>query len=549
MRKFYTQRLRKEKNLFVFIFLAFIIGISSYAQTPQAFKYQAVVREANGSAIENTIVSLRISILEGSAIGTVIYSETHQVATNEFGLVNLNIGEGSIVTGNFATINWGSNTFFIKIELDTKGNSNYIFMGTSQLLSVPYALYAETSGSSATDFDIDSTNELQTITKSGSTVYLSNGGGSFTDDDSQTLSLSGTMLSISYGNSVQIGGTVDLDYDPLNEIQNLSLNNDSLKISGSNYVMLNDNDSINEIQYISINKDTLLISKGNSVKLNDNDSSNELQTLSLSNDTISISNGNSIVLPPDVDADTTNEIQNLFLASDTLSISKGNKVALDVYLDNTDTQNIKFSNDTLSITNGNSVYIPPPFNFSFPDGTDNITPITMDSLLSVPYTVPTGYNLYITRFYNGNTNAGNLSIDGITVFKSDKAAYYSRPLIQPLIAGAGSAIKSADNNSSINGFLIKGKVTPITLNNFYSTPYVVPQGYTFYITNIYSYTASNAIKIDNNYVTYGTSNYDASSSTSIYIDFGLPIFVKEGQTIKSLYSLSSYPMSINGYLK
>ena len=546
MRKFYTQRLRKEKNLIVFIFLAFIIGISSYAQTPQAFKYQAVVREANGSVIENTIVSMRISILEGSAIGTVIYSETHQVATNEFGLVNLSIGEGNIVTGNFATINWGSNTFFIKIELDAKGNSNYVFMGTSQLLSVPYALYSETSGSSTTDFDIDSTNELQTITKSGSTVNLSNGGGSFTDDDSQTLILSGTMLSISNGNSVQIGGTVDLDYDPLNEIQNLSLNNDSLKISGSNYVILNDNDSTNEIQYLSINKDTLLISKGNSVKLNDNDSLNELQILSLSNDTISISNGNYIVMPPDVDADTTNEIQSLSLVNDTLSISKGNKIDLDVYLDNTDTQNIKFSNDTLSITNGNSVYIPPPFNFSFPDGTDNIIPITMDSLLLVPYTVPTGYNLYITRFYIGNSYNGSLSIDGIVVFKSDQSTYYSRPLIQPLITGEGSSVKATDNNSSLNGFLIKAKVTPLTLKNIYSTPYIVPQGYTFYITNIYSANLSDGIKIDNTIVTYGRSNYD-DSSTYLYIDFGLPIFVKEGQTIKGI-SASNY-VTINGYLK
>lgn len=516
-RKPHAQALRSENNFLLRIVLFCIVSINTYAQTPQAFKYQAVVRDANGSALANSIVSMRMSILEGSAIGTTIYSETHQVAANEYGLVNLSIGEGNIVAGNFASIDWGSNIFFVKIELDSKGDSNYIFMGTSQLLSVPYALFAETSRSSTTDFDKDSTNEFQTISKSGNTVSLSNGGGAFTDDDSQTLSLSGPILSISNGNSVQIGGTVDLDYDPLNEIQSLSLSNDSLLISGSNFIILQDNDSINE-----------------------------LQTLSISNDTISISNGNSIVLPTIIDADSTNEIQNLTLVDDTLSISKGNKLALDIYFDNTDTQNISFSNDTLSITSGNAIYIPPTFNFSFPDGTENITPITMDSLLSTPYTVPTGYNLYITRFYIGTSNNGSLTIDGIVVFSSSNYYYYSRSLFQPLMAGAGSAVKAADNNSSINGFLIKAKVTPLTLKNLYTTSYVVPQGYTFYITNIYSNTA-DGIMIDNNYVTRGYSNYDNKTATFFYIDFGLPIFVKEGQTITGISSGNS--VTINGYLK
>ncbi len=512
-------------KIYLLYFTLLFSCYTAFAQAPQSFKYQAVIRNSNNSIVENQLVSLRISILSDSALGNAVYVETHSVATNDFGLVNINIGKGTVVQGVFESINWKQGSYFIKTELDINGTSNYNFIGTTPILSVPYALYAETTANSLSDHDTSKTNEIQILSRSNDTLYLSNGGeiylGDYKDNtDSQTIQLSGNnVLTISNGNSIQLSaGLADNDADPTNELQNLTINNG-----------------------------TISITSGNSIQLPDSSTTNELQTLTLSNDTISISNGNSIVLSPDVDADTTNEIQNLSIINDTLSISKGNKVALDVYLDNTDTQNIKFSNDTLSITNGNSVYIPPPFNFSFPDGTDNITPITMDSLLLVPYTVPAGYNLYITKFYIGAAYNGSLTIDGIVVFSSGNKQSYSRSLIIPLIAGSGSMVKAADNNSSINGFLIKAKVTPITLKNLYTTSYVVPQGYTFYITNIYSSYGADGIKIDNTIVNYGTSNYDTSSNTFFYIDFGLPIFAKGGQTINGISITNT--VTINGYLK
>ena len=111
-------------------------------QTPQEFKYQAVVRDASGDLKVNSIISVKSSVLAGSASGSVVYSETQTLSTNGYGVVSLNIGAGLVVSGDFTTIDWGANTHYVKTELDITGGSSYQFMGTSQVLSVPYALYA-----------------------------------------------------------------------------------------------------------------------------------------------------------------------------------------------------------------------------------------------------------------------------------------------------------------------------------------------------------------------------------------------------------------------
>ncbi|NCP61178.1 MAG: hypothetical protein GW839_12880 [Flavobacteriales bacterium] len=94
---------------------------------------------------------MQLSILEGSASGTAIYVETQSPITNINGLISLEIGIGTFVSGDFTTIDWGNNNYFIKTELDITGGTNYTITGTSKLLSVPYALYAKTSGRSTPD--------------------------------------------------------------------------------------------------------------------------------------------------------------------------------------------------------------------------------------------------------------------------------------------------------------------------------------------------------------------------------------------------------------
>ncbi|MEI6755273.1 MAG: carboxypeptidase-like regulatory domain-containing protein [Paludibacter sp.] len=129
---------------YIFVFVAIIcITFQLSAQTPQAISYQAVARDLQGKIIANTDVSLRITILSGSITGTPVYAETHNIKTNQFGLITLQIGNGTVVSGTFNSINWGTNSYFNKVEIDIAGGTNYTVIGTSKILSVPYALYAE----------------------------------------------------------------------------------------------------------------------------------------------------------------------------------------------------------------------------------------------------------------------------------------------------------------------------------------------------------------------------------------------------------------------
>ncbi|MBN8643084.1 MAG: collagen-like protein [Flavobacteriales bacterium] len=104
--------------------------------------YQAVIRNASNALVSNANVGVKVSILQTSATGTTVYAETHQPTTNTNGLATFEIGGGTVVSGSFATINWANGPYFIKTETDPTGGTNYTISGTSQLLSVPFALYA-----------------------------------------------------------------------------------------------------------------------------------------------------------------------------------------------------------------------------------------------------------------------------------------------------------------------------------------------------------------------------------------------------------------------
>lgn len=112
--------------------------------------YQAVARNASGVILANQNIGIRISITDTLG-GTVIFQETHNTTTNQFGLFTLNVGSGTVVTGNFSTILWGTITPWMQVEMDATGGTLYVLMGNSQLLSVPYALYAKATGSAPGD--------------------------------------------------------------------------------------------------------------------------------------------------------------------------------------------------------------------------------------------------------------------------------------------------------------------------------------------------------------------------------------------------------------
>ena len=113
------------------------------AQAPQAFNYQGVARDLSGNPILNQSIGLQIAILKGSATGTEVYKENHNTTTTDLGLFSLQIGTGTSVNGVFEDIDWGSDRHFMQVELDENGGSNFQIIGTSELLSVPYAIYAE----------------------------------------------------------------------------------------------------------------------------------------------------------------------------------------------------------------------------------------------------------------------------------------------------------------------------------------------------------------------------------------------------------------------
>jgi uncharacterized protein (TIGR02145 family) len=346
-------------------------------QAPYNFNYQALIRNTNGALLANTNVSVRASIVEGSVFGSSVFVETHSATTNNNGLLSLIIGNGTATLGTLESIKWSKNEHFLKIEIDPNGGTNYSIETVTQLLSVPYALHSNFADSTnfiekdpiytnsvsskinsndtarwgnklSKEIDGSITNEIQYISISNDTIYLSNGGFVVLpkiinhDNDStnelQAITLNGNNLVLNKnGGSVTLPD--NLDNDSTNELQIISISNDTIFLENGGFAKLpidktfdGDSSANNEIQYISKIGNALTLSSGGSVLLNDEDSTNELQFLRIANDTIFLTNGGFVKLPFDKvfdgDSSITNEIQSLSvsLTGDTLSLSKSNSI-------------------------------------------------------------------------------------------------------------------------------------------------------------------------------------------------------------------------------
>ena len=201
------------------------LGILTFAQAPEGINYQASARDANGDLITGTILAVRATVLSGVGGATQVYQETHSATTNDYGLFSIKIGRGAPVSGTFSSIDWGADEYHVQIEVDADGNG-YVDMGKTQMMSVPYALYAKTSGSAGattldglTDVNVSgvTTNQILSwngtewvpITTSGGTVYNAGSGLTLTGttfsntapDQTVTLSGSGaTAVSGTYPN-------------------------------------------------------------------------------------------------------------------------------------------------------------------------------------------------------------------------------------------------------------------------------------------------------------------------------------------------------------
>ena len=270
----------------------FLIGIiclistlNLWAQAPQSFNYQAVARDASGTPLTNQSVSFRISIHQGTHTGEVSYAEIHQAITNKFGIANLAIGQGAPVAGEFETIKWGSGDHFLEIEFDPQGGTDYLSMGTTQMLAVPYAMHAATvANDQVDDADADPANEIQFLRMSGDTLHLSQGNyvvmsntARVAGETNQELILEGNRLSISGGNTVTLssatstGGDniIDADGDTRVHVEE-SADEDIIRfdLGGSEFVRMQEGRI-----HLSNNGNSVFM--GNQAGLKDDQSNNE----------------------------------------------------------------------------------------------------------------------------------------------------------------------------------------------------------------------------------------------------------------------------------
>ncbi len=272
-----------RSNLFIAFFFFVFAGILS-AQAPEAVQYQAVARDVAGNPLLNKNISVKFNVRSGGVEGTIVYSEKHNTYSNSFGLVNLQLGKGEILGGFFPSIQWENGTYYLETLMDPLGGSNYQVLGVTQLISVPFALYAKTAGNTVNgDGDADPQNEIQSLT------------------------VNGHNLSLSKGNTIVLPDDVnDADADPQNELQMITQAGNTVTLSkGGGSITLsadNDGDPINEIQTITQAGNTISLSKGGgSVTINPNDADadpqNEIQTLSVNGNQLSLSKGNTVTLP------------------------------------------------------------------------------------------------------------------------------------------------------------------------------------------------------------------------------------------------------------
>jgi hypothetical protein len=135
-------RLRTLRSIVFPALMCMMTLVPSLAQSPQRFSYQALIRDASDVVLVSRSIGMQVSILQGSAIGPSVYTETHATATNEGGIVMIEIGGGTPVSGSMAAIDWSASTYYIKTETDPAGGTSYNISGIHQLISVPYAMYS-----------------------------------------------------------------------------------------------------------------------------------------------------------------------------------------------------------------------------------------------------------------------------------------------------------------------------------------------------------------------------------------------------------------------
>lgn len=343
---------REFKRYLVITILLFVLHIGFGQTVPLGIFYQAVARDNFGKELTNRDIDVKFSVISGNPLGEIVYQELHaDVTTTRYGVFSLVIGKGVPTGGTFgelSQINWSGAYHYLKVEV--KFDNDYIDMGTMQFLAVPYALYAQKSlesgpagpkGDTGAKGDPgDPASDDQTISFDQSILAISGGNSvpltSLLQSLTITTSPEGNYLGISRGNSVLLA-TIEADGDPKNELQDITISSDKLKITNNSAATEWD------LSPYLDNTDNQALA-WNPV--------DRLLSVSGSSGTINLSE-----LKNDADADSLNEMQDLILDNNILKISKNStatSIDLSKFID--DNQQLIFNSldSTLSITNGTS---------------------------------------------------------------------------------------------------------------------------------------------------------------------------------------------------
>ncbi len=273
---------------------------------PQKVAFQSVIRSSSGALITKLPIGVRLSIVQGNQFGSSVYVETHTQNTNSNGLLTILLGQGASVFGKFDDIKWEKGPYFLKSEFDLAGGNSYILNATSELVTVPFAFIAQkadTSNVSMSSFNLSCKGciTIDHIDNQSISKFLKD---TSSLNEIQTLSISKDTIYLTKGGFIKL--PKDLDRDSINEIQSLSKRNDTIFLDRGKYVKLSDDSPTNELQQISKNKDTIFLSNGGFVKLVDNDTLNEIQQFRISHDTLRLTKSKQFVLLGNKEQDTLN---------------------------------------------------------------------------------------------------------------------------------------------------------------------------------------------------------------------------------------------------
>ncbi|MEM6684305.1 MAG: hypothetical protein AAF617_00805 [Bacteroidota bacterium] len=313
-----------------------LITITTFAQAPDLINYQAIIRNDSGNLVQDSNVGIRVSILQTNATGTAVYTETHTASTNTNGLVTIMIGGGT-TSDDFSTIDWSTGPYFIKTETDITGGTNYTITGTSQLVSVPYALHAKTASSissqnnEVSDIQVSSTNIVPVsnylvFDAFDAIVYVYNSTTGVWSSQTINPSVSQTSVLSSNGNFLVFDDFDNIVYAYSNatgtwfsQTINPSVSQASVFISEGNFLVFDDFDDIvyafsgktgtwsPQTMNSSVSQASVVVSNGNFLVFDDFDNvvygygnssgawSPQSINASLSQGSVSSSNGNFLV--------------------------------------------------------------------------------------------------------------------------------------------------------------------------------------------------------------------------------------------------------------